>query len=210
VIVAANGGTDRWGGRLPQMVEIDGEPILHRTLRQVAEFTDDVWVCGPDELRPLGGAVLVRPESTGGLGWIDCYWSTRHLWSPESRTVHLLGDVWFSSASIDTIMGDRDRGWRLYARFGPSHHSSKPYGEVWGHSFYPEHQAEHLSAILRVMDAYQSGLIDRSSPWEHYAAMEGAEDLTECIPRGRYISIDDRTEDFDYPVYLERWLESRP
>lgn len=208
VIIAAAGGWEKWDGQSPHLVEIEGEILLHRTIRQVKQYTSYIWLAGPYEHPDV---LQVTPVATPGIGWIDCYLSTQYLWSDTERTVHLLGDVWFSDETMKTIMTDECREWMAYGRFGASKVTTKQFGEGWAISFYPEHHLEHATAIQRVVDEYKSGKIKRTMGWEHYAAMEGAEDLNECIKRGRWTDTgqQDWTEDFDWPINLERWLEAR-
>ena len=212
VIVAAAGNQSRWGNHLgvpKHLVPVDGgEPLLHRTVRQLAGH--DIIVVGPGDARyRIPGSRLVVPNDMSR--WAGPLNYERKWRDPAGRTLLLLGDVYFSDAGMATILGYEVREWRLFCRFEGSQMTGGRWGEVWGHSFWPEHWARHEDRMRYVFDLQRRGVIRRNGLWEHYRAMSGAKDkdVAEHRDLGSATVIDDWTEDWDFGEDYDRWLARR-
>lgn len=213
IVIAAAGDSPPWEmhtGVRKHLVNVEGEILLHRTVRQCLEYSDDVWVSGnPDPEYKIPGAKLIVGDRREGIGSVDFMWRDRELWSQTGRTVLLLGDVWYSDDAMRTILADTRRDWMYYARYGASTVYGCDCGEGWAHAMYPEHIELHLRALGRVIGEYLAGSLNRTLGWEVYRAMCGQDDLSQHGEWGNWTEINDWTTDFDYPVDYDRWTAAR-
>ena len=211
IIIAGGDGT-RWGNHLgvpKHLAPILGEPIIHRTQRQLAELgVRDVLVVGTDA-RYVTTAALVAPRGyQSARGGVKKFLDSSHLWSPGGRTVVMYGDVCFTDTAIRTIVTYSSREWTLFCRFGASHHNPRRWGEVFAQSFYPESHLEHRAALERVARLAERGVLQRAGGWEHYRAMRGLSDEQIAARpagtnHGAAVVIDDATDDVDRPADYE-------
>jgi len=207
-VVLANGPEDKWGGYLGvprHFIEIDGERLIDRTVRQFAP-SGPVIVSGPDERYAVEGASWYRPEPEPEHLDADILLSTRDLWSRRERTVLALGDTWFSDAAVVAITSHAPMEWTYFGRKDGSRYSETDYGELFALSFWPPNIAGGLSAMLDVLERQRHGLW-RGGLWEHYRVMQGIDPLVHEIRDG-FVEIDDETDDFDFPAQYETWLRN--
>jgi hypothetical protein len=210
-IVIAAGEGKRWNnylGKRKHFIEIEGETIIARTVRLLQKYTSKIFVVADSEKFQIAGSTLSYPQLNKLNYDADKFLSSSSLWNMEGRTVLIYGDVYFTEDAIRQIMEFGKREWMTFARFGASDFTGKPYGEIFAHSFYPEHIAEHTASLQNIIAAYSRREIERCGGWEHYRAMEGLP-LTEHQLRNRFFEINDWTEDFDRPVDYDRWISAR-
>lgn len=200
------GGDKRVAGVPAHLIEVADEPILHRTTRLFEHFT--VTVNGPDDPR------YETPHSTLHTQRSDPAWdqqakffSTRHLWNTQGRTVLLYGDVYYTQQAADLITEPRD-GFTMYARPGPSRLTGCRYGELFAWSFHPNHHHRIIEALNETL-RWKNGLhvTSRAIGWELYNAYH------HLRPRNRNytqhtVVIDDWTEDFDNTTDWNTWNEN--
>lgn len=206
-IILAGGKSERWANHLgirKHLLLVDGETLLDRMVRLLRERdVTDIHLVGPYEIE---GAQSHRDDSDDG---IDGRLASRRWWCHHRRTVILMGDVWYSDAAMDAIVGHRQNPC-LFARFGRSDLTGKGYGEIWANSFMPQHQEAHAGSLSRVLLLHRRHRIKRAGLWESYMLDHG-----KLLPRprlanhGQAVEIDDWTEDFDYPEDWDRWVERR-
>lgn len=128
-LIFCAGEAERW--RHPEgvgkhWVEIDGEPLLVRTLRQLkSRAIDPVVVCRAGFKVPVGEECfqLVGPVDTLCADILR----TEPLWT--DRTWVLLGDVFFTDELLDQML-DYQQGLHFFGRFGASPRTGGP-GEVF-------------------------------------------------------------------------------
>jgi len=214
-IIAAAGSEERWDNHLgvpKQLLPIDGETLLDRMIRLLRENgIVDIVISGPYEVR---GVVSVIPE------WdtdpVDGRLGVRGLWNEAGRTIILMGDVWYSDAAMQTIVGRSQHDRHLFARFGPSTITGKPWAEIFANSFWPEHHADHEMSLRAVNALCAAGHIPRGGLWESYLLDHGAlaSGMVD-VCRGMIANVGDATEiydltdDFDYPADYDRWMAAR-
>jgi hypothetical protein len=210
-IVIAGGKGTRWNnhlGRRKHFIDIDGEAIIKRTIRLLKRYCQTIYVVANAKGYTISGSTLYRPKLNRKNYDADKFLNSQGLWNREGRTIVLYGDVYFTKDAIRHIMTHEPREWALFARFGPSDLTAKEYGECFAHSFYPEHIGEHRRALLKIVTAYSKGDIDRCGGWEHYRSMEGLA-LQDHQRKGRFVEINDWTDDFDCPLDYDMWLAAR-
>ena len=203
IIIAAGSGS-RWDnhtGTTKHLVEIDGESILQRAVRL---FDMDTTVIGFDERYKVDGAELIIPEYVGGQNVNRQTYETAPLWNKEGRTLITLGDVFFTEEAVQTIKEFDKREMMFFGREGAS--ITCEYGELFCHSFYPEHWDEYLAAYGAAESLYENGVIGRCEWWEHYRLCDGIDpNRHEVGPK--FTEIDDLTDDFDYPEEYDLFIK---
>lgn len=209
-IVLANGSETKWDdhrGGPRHFVEVDGERLLDRTVRQFGAH-GEVVVTGPDQRYKLPVAALYVPRDEPENLDADILLSTRALWASNQRTLVVLGDTWFTDAAIDAIVGLADRLWFYVGREDGSRYSGTDYGEIFALSFWPEHQASLLEAAHEIRRRQRDEGLWRGGLWEHYRLLVGVDPLEHRIA-GHFLEIDDETDDFDFGPRFEAWLDAR-
>lgn len=206
-IILANGdaGTAKIADR--HFLEIDGERLIDRTIRQFLPHAQLV-VSGPDLRYKLPDAALYMPCLEPENLDADILLSTRALWSATERTVVLLGDTWFSEEALEVIVNHKPHEWTFFGRAGGSRFSETDYGELFALSFWPENIPEGLASIQEINRRQREDDLWRGGLWEQYRLMEGIDPLVHEI-RGRFVEIDDETDDIDFPEQFAHWLASR-
>jgi len=222
LIIPCAGEEIRWQrylGVLKQLVDIEGEVLLQRTLRLFRErepgltivviATDPVFqnVWDLDQ-----GAFVSEPLSDKWM--VPKIMSSRSHWSERGRTTIVWGDVWFSKEAVEIICACRGAPLTWFGRSGPSQVTGKLYRELWGLSFYP---AAHVlleracnRPIWRDTTHGESVLPLTDGPaWDAYKAAAGQPVVGPPRPDGTFVEIDDWTEDFDYPSDLDTWCARR-
>lgn len=207
----AGGSSERWGNYLglpKHLVPIDGEALLHRTVRLLrANGIEDILVVGPFEICGVKSARLIGyPEAVDGRLATACFWN------PSGQTIVLMGDAYYSDEATRTIVGHSERDHHLFARFTPSHLTGKPWPEIFANSFWPEHHAAHEGSLSAVHAMLEQGELERAGLWEAYLLdhgrlHDGIDAATGSVCNcGDATEIDDWTEDFDYPEDYDRWM----
>ena len=142
-VIIADGGREalsEWLGTYRHLFELEGELLLHRTVRQFAEH-GDVFVIAPDddeyEIAPATRVDPVKfPE------WAGIEMLAKALPScGDERTNLVFGDVWFSDDAIDTIIGFDERDWQVFGRPKPSQITGTPWGEYFCITLYPDRKS---------------------------------------------------------------------
>lgn len=187
-------------------VQVDGEPILERTVRLSRKYTDDIFVVAKDQSYDVEGAKLFFPKLDQSNEDADKFLSSKDLWNSSGRTIVMYGDVFFTEEAMETIFRYKKREWALFARENGSDITGTPWGECFAQSFYPEHMPEHLSSLNRIAYERREGIINRCGGWEHYRAMVSVP-LNEHKINGHFIEINDFTDDFDYPEDYDRFIK---
>lgn len=206
VIIAAAGHQDKWKNYLgvpSHLAPVDGAPLLARTIRQALTISDDVHLTYPPgdsrylDAIPAGANVQAHPR---GSSYPSEYHATHLHWNPGGRTILLLGDTYFTDAAIHKIASFSKRTYQGFGRHKGSSVTGCRYGELWAASWWTDHHKqmdEHLAKIKRLRDA---GTITRPTGWMLLRAWQGT-DLAKhrCLPEWM-TTIDDWTEDWDFPV----------
>ncbi len=209
VIIAAWGSDADWTpGKTPKhLIEIAGQTLLHRTIELCSKYTKDIVVsCKQDDRYKSNLSLCFYPETTENIGGIGFLADTVPAWSSYNRTVILFGDCYYTEQAIKTILTDTTRQLMVYGRMGGSEITGCHYGEIWAHSWYPEHRPELIAGIDQAIEWYQSKKHWRTTSWEVYRAYSNGS----CDVHRRYdrfTDIDDATEDFDNINDLNKWLE---
>jgi len=213
-IIICGGECKRWnnyGGIPKHLVDIDGETLLHRTVRLLGDKDITVVVRdGKDDRYNVKPAKIANANLNKDNFSADKFLSSKDLWNKNGRTIILYGDVYFTEQALQEVMEYNNREWMLFARPFGSKLTGCPYPECFAQSFYPEDHEEHLSALYKIRDLKRSGKMTRCGGWEHYKVMCGGDPskIKEIILSERIKIIDDYTEDFDKPSDYDMWKYS--
>jgi hypothetical protein len=201
VVIACGGRSRRWGDypTPKHLLEVDGERLLDRTIRQASTFAD-VFVAGPYD---VPGRVDLEPHPL--LGELNKFYDSRHVWA--ERTVILFGDVYYTDEAMSAI-ADAEDEWVWVSRFGASDLTGCTHGEGFAQVFTESAQERHVEMLFRAAELKRRGVLNRAIGWEHYRLMAGG-DPKPHRDYGMRLEIDDWTEDFDYPAEYETWLQRR-
>jgi len=206
-IVIAAGDATRWGDYRDtpkHLLEVDGEPILHRTVRLLKERVDTVWVVSQNDGRYQQHGANIYTVTPGDSD-ADKFYSSRALWSGHTLIVY--GDAYFTDDAVVTMCAEVKR-WTLFCRPTPSDITGSPYGECWAYSV-PARQLELFrDRLVWLAGMHELAEVHRCGGWELYRALLG-QDLSEHRMTTNYTVIDDWSEDFDYPSDYDMWLYRR-
>jgi len=185
VPILCAGESLRFDGEGPkQLLEVEGEKVLHRICRQVADRGHLPCVVTHTLDSPSG--LLFRPESNRWT--VDTLYSTRPLWG-NPYTLVLLGDTYYTDVAMDTIMaGPQDGGIHVFTDTR----------DIFALGF-RQSEAETLGGFLRdTLDRWGRDGV------ENYGRMWA---FVEKYPSVVRIEIKDITQDFDtmedYTDFLE-------
>jgi hypothetical protein len=212
VIILAGGSGSRWGnyrGVPKHLVEIEGEVLLARTVKQFLKHTSDVWVVGPDDRYKFDGANLYTPEIDDSPKEMSKFISSHDLWldKKNSKNILVFGDVYFTDDAVRTIVSDKDE-WKFFLRRKGSIITGKPHKEIFAISFSSSMSVTFSHKIFMLYVSVSEIL--SAGGWHLFKDMTlgNARSRQELFKNGGFVEINDWTEDFDYPKDLDNW-ESR-
>lgn len=209
VLIACAGPDAKWGNYLGvprHLVPVDGEPLLHRTVRQVSVYSTDIRITSPDDER------YVLPGTTRHVirgQHVNEYASSRHLWSQAGRTVLLYGDVYYTDTAMATICKYDGPLWRMFGRMGPSALTGTPWGEVFAGSWLPRHHGMLDQNMHKVTLAFAVGHARRCTAWELLRSIQLTPLNAHIVDPRWFCEIDDETDDFDTPYDYMRHPAAR-
>lgn len=217
VFILAAGDATRWGNYMgvpKHLVQVNGEPLLHRTVRLIREITPDAEVFTvvkrSTPLYEVQGATQVRARLHPYLRDADKFASSTHLWSKTSRNVLLYGDCYITTAAMRLILSDEDHedGWHAFARFGASSFTGTPYGENLAHVVDPEAITAYRQSLTEIPKKTRAaGWVNgRCGGWEQYMNLTTGDPCQMSYNAGHATHIDDWSDGFDFPHDYDTWM----
>ena len=213
-ILIAAGEATRWNnytGCPKHLVKINNEPLLNRSVRLIkTKGINKIYVVSKEDSRYLmQDAIQYIAKLDKNNEDADKFLSSKELWNKSGRTIVFYGDVFFTEEAIDTIIDYSVRDWTLFCRPKKSELTGTPWGECFAQSFYPEHISKHEQTLYKIAQLKKEKKIIRCGGWEHYRAYVGIPDdqLDKFVMTTNYVSIDDFTDDFDFPDDYERFVK---
>ena len=208
-ILMCGGNYMAWEKPRP-LTEINGEPIITRTIRLLKECgIDDIAISSNDPifeqfgvpvLRHQNGYTATMTQITGGH-WCECFYPT------DKPVCYIFGDVVFSPEAIKTIVDTDTDDIEFFASAPPF---AKEYKKAWAEPFALKvRNTEHLKSAISLCKLYEAqGLFDRKPiMWELWQVIKGAP--LNRIDYTNYIPINDYTCDIDCADDAELFSEIR-
>lgn len=193
------GGEYRTWQKPRQLLEINGEPIIQRTVRLLKENGVEPYISTNNEIfkqfAPLlkhNNRYIAGRQNNNGK-WTDCFYPT------DDPTCYIFGDVAFSPEAIETIVKTQTDDIEFFASSPPF---DKRYIKPWAEPFALKvEDQEHLKrAIRETEEYYHQGKFKRKPiMWELWQVIKGTE-LNQIVPN--YKIINDYTCDVDNPEDL--------
>jgi GTP:adenosylcobinamide-phosphate guanylyltransferase len=214
-LILAAGEMTRWNGYLSvpkHLIPIQGEPLIHRTQRMLAERgVEDIHVVCQAERTDylLPGSHRVEPV------WVARDWqqeqeSSRHMWSREAPTLILYGDVYFTPELLDRITSDPADTWAVYARWEASEITGRAWGEMFGWVIPPREHGRIDTSRDAAIAAKQAGVTGRCLGWEVYRHAVGVDWHYHHCDGIHGVEHSDASDDFDYPHDYDEWVRRNP
>jgi hypothetical protein len=211
VVVMAAGDGLRWKnyfGKPKHLAPVEGVPLLNRTIELLRKAgVEDIHVTVREKgaLGRIEGACEYVPTDSDYE--IDRIWGARAL--VDRTATFIYGDAYYTSEAIKTIVANTD-DFRFFGRSRPSR--SKPFGKLFGirvNDFV-------LANAQRARELYRDGRLCRCIGWELYGLCTNTPRLgagkkyffsEQDDTTAHFTEITDRTEDFNEPFELERWID---
>lgn len=183
-----------------QLLPVDGEPIVARTIRLLREHgvMDIAISSGNDVFGQFGVPVLKHNNSYEANGydnisgiWCDAFFPT------DDPVCYLFGDVIFSPDAIKTIVETRTEDIQFFASAPPF---APEYPKQWAEPFALKVvNTGRLKKAIRAVKQYDAQRRFRRKPimWELWSLITGG-DLN-SIDYHSYVAINDYTCDIDDP-----------
>lgn len=181
------------------LTEINGEPLVARTIRLLRENgIEDIAISSSDErFEAFGVPVLhhdnpfvVRGDQDSDGWWVDCFYPT------DEPVCYVFGDVYFSPEAIRTIVRTSTSDIMLFGSKKPfAQDYPKQYREPFAYKV--QDQKRFRAAINKTKKMHKQGMFSRHPiAWELWKVIRG----TPLIkgPKG-YKVINDYTCDIDSP-----------
>ena len=201
------GGTYQKWATPRQLIKINGEPVVARTIRLLREagVTDIAISSNNDVFEQFGVPVLRHANSYNAAGYNDFtgYWCEA-FYPMKEPACYIFGDVVFTPEAIRTIVDTPTDDIEFFASappFGPGYR--KNYAEPF--ALKVEDQ-EHLHIAIEDCKRFDRSGLFRRKPimWELWQV------ITRCplnhIDYGSYVAINDATCDIDNPEEAELFV----
>lgn len=215
-LIICAGEATRWGNYLDtpkHLIEIEGEKILHRSVRLLKENgIDDIHVISKDDPRyKVEGANQFIAELNPKNADADKLLSSQKLWEKADRILIIYGDCYYTEEAMKTIVESKEKDWHIFCRPDASAITGTPWGEIFCYSFYRKDFDLIKNGLHHVAGLHQKGLLKRCGGWELYRHLLGRPDANLRIHKmgDHYTKIDDWTDDFDYPKDYDSWIQNR-
>lgn len=203
--ILANGKATRWNNYMgvdKQLIVIDGEPILNRTIRLLKENgQNDIYIIGKYKVK---GAKNYIPKFESEIGKYDI---TKDLWSDIDGFVLLYGDCYYSEAIIKDICKRPVKKHLHWTCNRENKITGKPYPEGYAHKIGNIEWWAGCCSFYHT--GIENGTIRHEIDWCFLRFLLGI-DLYVHQPelmKEQSVDWEDETDDFDYPIDYDRWME---
>lgn len=200
-LIFCAGAHKRWGAECKQLVDIDGEVLLNRTVRQLRAWRFEPLVITQHQAihQACFDMQVVTVEPLFRYWLVESIMSTIHTWS--GRVVCLLGDVVWSDASLERVLFDQHE----VACYGDT---AEVFALAWDSDKRP------MLPVFRqvrkhALTSKKVKLNGRGKLWNIYRALEGKSmDKHQLyFERDVFVKIEDWTQDMDTREVYDRFCE---
>lgn len=194
------GGTYRKWEIPRQLMRVDGEMIVARTIRLLRENgVEDIAISSNTPVfKKLGVPVLEHENNYDARKYddFDGYWC-EGFYSTDEPTCYIFGDVIFTPEAIKTIVETDTDDIEFFASAPPF---AKDYPKRWAEPFALKvKNTEHLKNAISLTKQYADQGLFKRKPimWELWQVIQAAP--LNRIDYGSYVVINDSTCDIDNP-----------
>lgn len=202
-IIMADGKGKRWGKGTPKhLIEIKGETLLSRTVRLLKENNIvDIYITSHDPRYNI--EETIRYEPVNNVLEVDRFYSCREIWTDE--VCFLYGDVYYTEEAMKTIVETETEDFEFFGRFGQRKEFVKNNGEIFAIKVTNTKKFGNACLFVRVEE--EKGNL-RGIGWDVYKTLLEIP-YKELYLKGHFTQLNDKTEDFDTPEELEKWLNAK-
>jgi hypothetical protein len=207
VFILADGDGKRWGnykGIEKQMITIDGETILHRMCRLCHEngiLKNDLIIIG-----------AFSDEYAINDKFDNCKLK-RQLFLAIAKKynepfIMLNGDCYYTESIIKDCINRNIEKWGHWCRLNANPHTGKEWGEGYIHKVIDINW--WITKLEEFNKLCESGEINLTNDWTINRYLAGWQDIythREDLPNDYDILWNDETDDFDFPVDLDRFIK---
>ena len=201
-IIMCGGTYPKWE-KPRQLIEINGEPMVARTIRLLKENgIDDIAISSDNSVFEAFGVPVLRHDNyyyALEYNFSDGFWCNA-FYPTDEPTCYLFGDVVYSADAIKTIVSTETDDIAFFGSAPPfSRWYPKPYEEPFAFKVV---NAQHLrEAIEDVKRLYNEGRFNREPiAWELWNVISrGPDGDVNHIDFGSFTIINDYTCDIDRP-----------
>lgn len=198
------GGTYKHWETPRQLLRINGEPIVARTIRLLREGgIDDIAISSNNPIfEQFGVPVLkhdnryeARASNDYNNNWVDAFYPT------HEPVCYLFGDVVYSPEAIKTIIGTDTNDIEFFASSPPF---APEYSKRWAEPFALKVvNTDHLKHAIYITKQYADMGLFKRPPimWELWQVIQATP--LNHIDYGNYTAINDYTCDVDCPEDIE-------
>lgn len=210
-IIMSAGNGKRWNNYMgvpKQYVDINGEPLLHRTVRMLKERgIKDIYIT--DKEAP--GSTTYKPTLTDYE--IDMFAGCLELWE-ETGAMFLYGDVYYTEEAINKIVNNKSKTWHYFGRSEASE-TGKDHAEIFAIKIPEKYVSDFKEVVFKIRNQVEKGIHRRGLGWHTYMELTGrnhnipVEELRHVLADEDLINfteINDETDDFDYPEDYEQFI----
>lgn len=213
VIIGAAGSSLRWENYLgvpKQLAPVYGEPLIHRTIRQLAAVGfDNIAVMSNDERMVIPPAHLEKPiwDVNGHPLAGCCIAHTQPHWDALYNALILMGDVCWNRIDIAGLYIAQQREIMFAVHFA-SREKHNP--EIFG-VYIPAHLKCKVEAACEYVSVHRPTKEGerQSDGWMIYRKLHGR-NIKVHANYGGLIECSPDTEDFDHPEEYDNWIKNHP
>lgn len=213
VIILCAGKGSRWvnyTGVPKHKVVVEGEVLVERTVRQFLKYTDDIVLVANDDSYRIPGTTCYVVQEDKRYNVMDKFLSSSDQWS-DTKTIIVFGDVYFTDEAVEAIVTN-DREWCFFLRQNASQITGKPWGEIFALCFNASFNKIMLDSINDIVlnKNFSNSLLPAG--WTLLTYLLKVKIIEKIfLPNNgyAYVSIDDWTEDFDFPIDFDTWNKNR-
>ena len=204
VVILADGESTAQNLADRYFIDIDGEELLPRSVRQFSEWADvDVLTSNYQVAGRLAGVRTV-PGSDQRKTYLANDMIRKGLEQcGGERTIIVFGDVYFTDRAVQVIKKGNNRSWGVYGRSQSNPYTGTPWAEWFAfevRDLVATHQG--FAALKGTVKNYRSGAWPTCKTWDWYYEMEGMPyyiDDVANVPTGdHWVEINDLTDDIDF------------
>lgn len=196
IIILCGSNHGQINGVPRQLVTINGERVLDRTIRLLREYgANDISITATDPAFSDVDANVIEYDSSGP--WINCFYLI------NEPVTYIFGDVYFSRFAIQTIIETETDSVEFFASAPPF---ATNYPRIWAEPFaFKVQDFEYFQDCVEVVKSSISAFRRDPIAWETWQVIKGTP--INMIDYSNYTVINDYTCDIDYPDDVKKLEE---